>query len=146
MKHKIPLDMYEYDLMPAAQKVYLARYGWHFSKHAYMIAAKQMRKLNKSTGKEEKVPIYTKEEVDALLQKHNITVENKGGYDYVYAAQMCRADNLGGSVPDEAHLAQNVRETCDDIDAGDGTVMRQWLVKMVANGEPVDWEELLEEE
>ena len=138
--------MYEYDLMPAAQKVYLARYGWHFSKHAYMIAAKQMRKLNKSTGKEEKVPIYTKEEVDALLQKHNITIENKGGYDYVFAAQMCRADYLGSSVPDEAHLAMYVHDVCDDVDAAPGTTMRRWVATMVANGDPVDWEELLEED
>lgn len=141
----IALDLYEMEIMPKAQKVYLMRYGWHFSKAAYQYAASLMRKVNKQTEKKEKVPVFTKEEVDALLQKHNIQVENKGGYDYVYAAQMCCADFYGRSVPDEAHLAMYVRDVCDDADAGDGVTMRRWYATMVAKGEPVEWEDLLEE-
>lgn len=143
---KLPLDIYELDIMPRAQKVYLMRYGWHFNKSAYKYAAGMMRKLNKQTGKKEKVAVYTKEEVDALLQKYSITLEDKGGYDYVFAAQMCRADYLGSSVPDEAHLALYVKDVLDDVDAGDGVTMRRWYATMVANGEPVEWEDLLEEE
>lgn len=146
MKNRLPLDIYEMDYMPKAQKVYLMHNGWHFTKNSYLYAARMMRKKNKTTGKMEKVPIYTKEEVDTLLQKYNVTIEEKGGYDYVFSAQMCRADYLGGSVPDEAHLAMYVREVCDDVDAGDGTTMRRWYATMVANGESIDWEELLEED
>lgn len=146
MTMKQALDIYEYDLMSKAQKVYLARHGWHFSKSAYLLASSLMRKVNKATGKKEKVPAYTKEEVDNLLKKHNITIENKGGYDYVFAAQMCKADYLGSSIPDEAHLAMYVKDVCDDIDAGDGTTMRRWYATMIGNGEPIDWEELIEEE
>lgn len=146
MKNRLPLDIYEMDYMPKAQKIYLMHYGWHFNKNSYLYAARMMRKKNKTTGKKERVPIYTKEEVDTLLQKYNITIEDKGGYDYVFAAQMCRADYLGGSVPDEAHLAMYVQEVCDDVDAGDGTTMRRWYATMVANGEPVEWEEMLDEE
>ena len=105
-----------------------------------------MKKLNKQTGKKEKVPMYTREEVDEVLKKHNVSVENKGGYDYVFAAQMCRADYLGSSVPDEQHLALYVKDVCDDVDAGDGVTMRRWYATMVANGEPIEWEDLLEEE
>lgn len=133
-------------MMPRAQKVYLMRYGWHFNKRAYMYASDLMRKRNKQTEKLEKVPRYTKDEVDALLQRNNVQVEHKGGYDYVYAAQMCRADLLGSSVPDEQHLALYIKDTCDDVDGGDGVVMRRWYASMVASGEPVEWEDLLEEE
>lgn len=143
---KLPLDIYELDIMPRAQKVYLMRYGWHFNKSAYKYAASMMKRLNKQTGKKEKVAVYTKEEVDALLQKYNITLEDKGGYDYVFAAQMCRADYLGSSVPDESHLALYVKDVLDDVDAGDGVTMRRWYATMIANGVPVEWEDLIEEE
>lgn len=143
---KLPLDIYELGIMPRAQKVYLMRYGWHFNKSAYKYAASMMRKLNKQTGGPEKLPAYAKSEVDELLKKYNVTIDNKGGYDYVFAAQMCRADYLGSSVPDEQHLALYVKDTCDDVDASDGVIMRKWYAVMVANGEPVEWEDLLEEE
>lgn len=133
-------------MMPREQKVYLMRYGWHFNRAAYEYAAGMMRRKNKSTGKLEKVPRYTKEEVDSILQKYSIQIEQKGGYDYVFAAQMCRADYLGSSVPDEQHLAMYVRDVCDDADMADGTTMRRWYASMVAMGEPVEWEELLGEE
>lgn len=142
----MPLDIYEVDMMPRAQKVYLMRYGWHFNKQAYLYASDLMRKRNKQTEKLEKVPRYTKDEVDALLQRNNVQVEHKGGYDYVYAAQMCRANLLGSSVPDEQHLALYVKDTCDDVGAGDGVVMRKWYASMVGSGEPVEWEDLLEDE
>lgn len=144
--NRMPLDIYEIDMMPRAQKVYLMRYGWHFNKQAYLYASDLMRKRNKQTEKLEKVPRYTKDEVDALLQRHNVQVEHKGGYDYVYAAQMCRADYLGSSIADEQHLALYVKDTCDDADGGDGAIMRKWYASMVGSGEPVEWEDLLEEE
>lgn len=142
----MPLDIYEVDMMPRAQKVYLMRYGWHFNKQAYLYASDLMRKRNKQTEKLEKVPRYTKDEVDALLQRNNVQVEHKGGYDYIYAAQMCRAILLGSSVPDEQHLALYVKDTCDDVGGGDGVVMRKWYASMVGSGEPVEWEDLLENE
>lgn len=142
-KNRMPLDAYELDYMPKAQKMYLMHHGWHFGKNAYEYAASMMRRINKSTGKLEKVPRYTKEEVDALLRKYSIEVEEKGGYDYVYVAQMCKADLYGSSVPDEQHLAMYVKDVCDDADMADGTTMRRWYASMVAMGEPVEWEELL---
>lgn len=142
-KNRMPLDAYELDYMPKAQKIYLMHHGWHFDKNAYEYAASMMRRINKSTGKLEKVPRYSKEDVDALLHKYNIEVEEKGGYDYVYIAQMCKADLYGSSIPDEQHLAMYVKDVCDDADMADGTIMRKWYASMVAMGEPVDWEELL---
>jgi phosphorylcholine metabolism protein LicD len=142
-KNRMPLDAYELDYMPKAQKIYLMHHGWHFDKNAYEYAASMMRRINKSTGKLEKVPRYTKEEVDSLLRKYSIEVEEKGGYDYVYVAQMCKADLYGSSIPDEQHLAMYVKDVCDDADLAEGTIMRKWYASMVAMGEPVEWEELL---
>lgn len=139
----MPLDAYELDYMPKAQRIYLMHHGWHFDKNAYEYAASMMRRINKSTGKLEKVPRYTKEEVDSLLRKYSIEVEEKGGYDYVYVAQMCKADLYGSSIPDEQHLAMYVKDVCDDADMAEGTIMRKWYASMVAMGEPVEWEELL---
>ena len=142
-KNRMPLDAYELEYMPKAQRIYLMHHGWHFDKNAYEYAASMMRRINKSTGKLEKVPRYTKEEVDSLLRKYNIEVEEKGGYDYVYIAQMCKADLYGSSIPDEQHLAMYVKDVCDDADLAEGTIMRKWYASMVAMGEPVEWEELL---
>lgn len=145
-KSKMPLDLHEFTLMPVAQQVYVIANGYHFDKKLYEYAASLMRKMNKQTQKEEKVPIYTKEEVDTLLKKYSIEVENKGNYDYVYAAQMCRADYLGGSVPDEQRLALYVKQVCDDVDAPDGLIYRIWVMKMATMGESIDWYEFVTSE
>lgn len=84
-----------------------------------------------------------KEQVDELLKRFGVQLEDKNGYDYVYAANMCKADYLQGSVPDESHLALNIKETIDDPDAGDGELMRCWYAKTVARGIVVDWEDLV---
>lgn len=146
MRNKQPLDIYEFSLMPVAQQVYIIRTGYHFDKALYMYAASLMRKMNKQTQREEKVPIFTKEEVDAILKRYGVEVENKGNYDYVYVAQMCRADYLGGSVPDEQRLALYVREKCDDIDAPDGLILREWIMKMATMGESIDWHQFVKDD
>lgn len=142
----MPMDLHEFALMPVGQQVYVIGNGYHFDKKLYEYAASLMRKINKQTQKEEKVPVYTKDEVDAILKKYGVEVENKGNYDYVYAAQMCRADYLGGSVTDEHRLAMYVRETCDDVDAPDGLIFRTWVMKMSTMGEPIDWYQFLKAE
>ena len=142
----MPMDLHEFALMPVGQQVYVIANGYHFDKKLYEYAASMMRKMNKQTQKEEKVPVFTKEEVDVILKKFGVEVENKGNYDYVYAAQMCRADYLGGSVPDEQRLAMYVRETCDDVDAPDGLIFRTWVMKMSTMGESIDWYQFLKAE
>ena len=143
-RNKTPLDIYDFELMPRAQKIYIMQNGHHFNKATFEYAASMMRKANKTNGKEEKVPMYSKEEVDSLLKKYNVEVSDKGNYDYVYAAQMCRADYLGSSIADEQKLALYVKDTCDDIDGADGVIFRCWLVKMAAAGESIDFVDFLE--
>lgn len=141
---KLPNDIYDFFLMPREKQQYIILYGRHFNRKMFECAAKMMRK--EKNGELEKVPVFKKEEVDALLKKYNVEVENKGNYDYVYVAQMCRADYLGEGVPDEQRLALYIKNKCDDVDAPEGLVFREWCIKMEALGEPVDWEEFYETE
>lgn len=141
MRQRQPLDLY--DDMPRDMRKYLSNNGWHFNKKACDFAVSLMKKENPSTKKKEKIEPYTKEQVDEMLKKYNVVLENNVGYDYVFVANMCKADYLKSSITDEHHLALYVKDTIDDIDVGDGVTMRRWYSTMVANGEMVDWEEIL---
>jgi hypothetical protein len=141
MRQRQPLDLY--DDMPRDMRKYLSNNGWHFNKKACDFAVSLMKKENQSTKKKEKIEPYTKEQVDEMLKKYNVVLENNVGYDYVFVANMCKADYLKSSITDEHHLALYVKDTIDDIDAGDGVTMRRWYSTMVANGEMVDWDDIL---
>lgn len=143
-KTKIPIDAYDFILMPRAKQNYIMLHGNHFSKDLYEYAASLMFKENKQTGKEEKVQPYTKEEVEAILKKHNIEIKDKGEYDFVYVAQSIKADYWGGSITDEAKLAMHIREVCEDADAPDGLIFKQWCLRQDLLGNPIDWSEFVE--
>lgn len=134
MKHT-PLDTY--DMIPPDMRAYLANYGWHFNKKACDFAVGLMR------DKDGKITPYIKSQVEELLKLHQITLNNDVSYDSTYVANMCKAYCLSSSVPDEKHLAHYVKDTIDNVDAADGTVMRCWYASMVAAGIPVEWSELL---
>ena len=144
MKHKRePLDTYEMEFMPMEMKAYLRNYGFSFSKKACEWAISLLRKENPSTKKEEKIEPWNKEQVDELLKKHNITLENNVGYNYVYVANMLRADKYKSSIPDEQHLAMGVKDVIDDVDASPRLVFKQWITKMDDDGEPIEWSEIM---
>lgn len=130
-----------YDDMPHDMYVYISNNGWHFTKKAAEWASSRMRKKN-SSGKGEKITPYTKEQVDEMLKKYGIELENDTLYDKVYLANMIKADYLGGSIIDEARMAMHIKETLDDFDASDDAVFRCWVAKMIGKGEPIDWEEI----
>lgn len=94
------LDMY--DDFPSGMKAYLSAYGWHFSKAMCDWAISMMEKED-GTGKKIKVQPWTKEQIDEMLKKYNVDVKKKGGYDYVYVANMCKADFLGSSIPHDQY-------------------------------------------
>lgn len=140
MKHT-PLDIYED--MPRAMKAYISHFGWHFNKKAFECAVNQMKRKNPTTGKEESIEPWTKEQVEEMLVKHGIKLENSVMYDAAYQANWCKADLLKSSVPDESHVALFVKDTLDDIDGSDELPFRYWLTKCVALGIPVDFEDLM---
>lgn len=141
---RTPLDIY--DIQPKPMMKYKANNGWHFNPEAVKYAVSLMKKKNPASGKTEPIEPLTKEQVDNLLTKHGIKLENAVGCDHVYVANMCKADFLGSSIIDEKHMAMYIKDVMEDPDAPDGTVMRQWYAKMVADGQPVPWAYFLGDE
>lgn len=117
---------------------YLAENGWHFNKKACEAAVKMMRRRSPS-GRAEALEPWSKEQVDELLQKYGIKLENAIGYDHVYVANMAKADFFKSSLPDEQKVAQYVKDVIDDIDAAAGGVFVCWYAKMILQRLPVDW-------
>lgn len=144
MKHeKIPLDSFEMEFMPIEMKAYLRNNGFSFSKKACEWAVSLLRKENQSTKKEEKIEPWNKDKVDDLLKKHNITLENNVGYNYVYVCNMLIADKYKSSIPDEPHLALGIKDCIDDPDASPRLVFKQWITHMDDSGIPIDWEDII---
>lgn len=133
-----PLDAY--DDYPKSMKKYLRYNGWHFDRSLCEWAVSLMKRKNEK-GDLEPIKSLGKDEVTELLKKHNVKLDNNVGYDFVYVANKCKADYLGSSVPDEKHMALHIKDTIDDVDVGDGSIMREWFAKITSNGESVDWEE-----
>lgn len=125
-------------------KAYLSNFGWHFNKKMCDFAVSLMKKVNSATNKKERIDPITKDKVDELLTRYGIKLDNNALYDYIYVANMCKADFLKSSVPDEQHLALYIKDTIDDPDAPDGTTMRRWYATMIAAGEPIEWDEMLQ--
>ena len=117
---------------------YLRYNGPHFNKKLCQFAVSMMEKKVGSTMV--KITPYTKENVDQILQRNGIKLEHNQLYDYVYVANMCKADFLGSSVVDENHLAKYVKDVIDDADAYDGIVFDRWYADMCRKGIAIDWE------
>lgn len=125
-----------YSKLPKDMISYLDNYGFHFNKKACEWACKLMK------GKK-KWPMMEKAEVEELLKKHNVVLENNKLYDFVFVANMAKSDYWQSSIADDAHLALFVKDYIDDEDASDETAFRRWLATLVGNGEPVEWSELI---
>lgn len=136
------VDLTQYDIKPEGMINYLRYNGPHFSAKLFAFAVKQMTKKD-MRGIVSSVEPYTKEQVDALLKRYNITLKNNQLYDAVYVATMCRADFLGSSVTDEYHLALYVKDVIDDVDGYDGIVFNRWYADMCRKGIVIDWEEVI---
>lgn len=124
-------------------KKYLRHYGWHFNKKANDYAVSLMKKKNPSTGQKEKIEPLSKDAVDELLKRNGVKLENNVGYDYVYVANMVKADRWKSSVEDEMHHALSIKDEIDDDDQADGFIMSRWYSDMIRKGIPVMWEDLL---
>ena len=129
--------------MPREMKSYLRLNGWHFNKRANDYAVSLMRRKNPMTGKSEKIEALSKEVVDDLLKRNNVSLENNVGYDYVYVANMVKADMWKSSVEDEKHHVLAIKDFIDDEDQADGYIMHRWYSDMVRKGIPIVWEDLL---
>jgi hypothetical protein len=130
-----------YDEIPDGMKLYLNNYGCHFNKKLCKEAVSRM--YTKTGVKKEHITPYTKEEVEELLDKHNINIKRNKLYDAVYVASMCKADFLGKSVPDEQHLAMYIKDVLDDVDAEEGYVFNRFYADCMFMNNPIDWEDMV---
>ena len=130
-------DLTQYDVKPQSMVNYLSYNGPHFNKKLCEFAVGLMEK--KIGSMMVKITPYTKVEVDNLLKANNVQIKGGQLYDHVYVANMCKADFLGSSVPDEKHLAKYVKDVIDDDDAYDGIVFNRWYADMSKKGIPINW-------
>lgn len=122
------------------EEEYAARHGRHFNDKLLAYAAGQMRKRDAETGKERRIVPFSKADVDAMLARNGVKLDNPGGLDYVYVANMAKADFWKSSIDDERHLALYVKDVIDDCDAGEEAVFDRWLA---GAGDDVPWDELV---
>lgn len=121
-----------------SKEMYLAENGWHFNKKACEYAVQYLKDRNKKPIKP-----YSKEEVDELLKRQNVSLENNKGWDYVYVANMAKSDMDGSPLSDDKSIAAYIKIVIDDADAADGEIMACWYVKMLRRHIPIDWEMFL---
>ena len=130
------------DLKPEGYKAYRKRHGKHFSEELCQFAVSMMTRQDEQ-GNDLPISPMDKEEVERILNDYNIRLRNNKEYDHVFAANMCKADYLGDSVPDLEHLARYVRNAIDDSDGYDGIVFERWVSDMVNKKVEVPWENFL---
>lgn len=139
-------DIERAQLEPSGYAEYMATYGGHFSKKMCEWAVGMMKVEEKRPNGEKrkkKLEPWSKEEVDNLLVRYGITLENDKGYDKVYVANMCKADFLGKSVPGENEAAMYVKDLLDDPDGYDELVFNRFMMDCMGRGIPIMWEDML---
>ena len=125
---------------PSGMEQYLEYYGWHFSKKMCEWASGKMYK-KKANGEKEYITPFTKESLEPLVRRFGIKTEIT--YDAVYIANMCKADLLGSSVPDDLHLCMYVKDTVEDPDAYEGMIFTRFFADCIGSGTPIDWEDMM---
>jgi len=138
---KEALDVH--DVLPQDMIDYISNYGRHFNSKLLKFAVSKMKRASSEGGELTTITPLSKEEVDKLLKAHSVTLNNNVLYDYVFVANMCKADYYGDSVPDDYHMARYIKNTIDDPDAADGTTFTKWYASTRRAGEPIDWEAVL---
>lgn len=130
-----------YDEIPEAMKEYINNYGCHFNKKLCREAVSRMYK--EEDGVEKPLKPYTKEQIENLLVANGIEVKRNKLYDACYVGNMCAADYLGKSVPDERHLAMFIRDMIDDPDAESGFIFNRFYADTVYMNDPIEWEDMI---
>ena len=94
--------------------------------------------------KEGKITPITKEKLDELLKRYNVTLEKDNGYNAVYAVNMARADYMGSSIQNEQMLALFVKDYIDDPDyPSTEKAFRHFFADMMGMGVAINWEDML---
>lgn len=132
-------DLTQYDIKPQSMINYLRYNGPHFNEKLLKFAVQNMCKKDNV-----KIIPFQKEVIDQKLRITGIKLDNNQLYDYVFAANMCKADYLGSSVPDDdRHLCLFIKDIIDDPDGYDGLLFNRWYADMCRKGIVINWEEMI---
>ena len=137
------MNILMFDGIPEEAYSYLGNYGFHFNKKACELAVSMMSKREAGTGKSVPQDMVSKEDVDAMLVKHGINLDNDCMYDATYVANMLMSDMYKSSIPDEQHLVLGIKDLIDDTDQRDGYLFVRWYSNVLFNGNPIDWSALI---
>ena len=140
---KTRMNLLMFDGIPEEAYRYTGNYGFHFNKKACEFAVSMMSKRDAGTEKSVPQDMVSKEDVDAMLVKHGINLDNDCMYDATYVANMLMSDMYKSSIPDEQHLALGIKDLIDDIDQRDGYLFVRWYSNVLFNGNPIDWSTLV---
>ena len=86
------MNILMFDGIPEEAHSYLGNYGFHFNRKACEFAVSMMSRRDGSTGKSVPLEMVSKDEVEAMLTKHNVKLENDCMYDSTYVANMLMSD------------------------------------------------------
>lgn len=123
-----------FDTMPQDMRAYLSNYGWHFNKHLCEWAISLMRDKNKA-----KLSLYDREKVESMLKQHGIEIPMEQIYDAMYVLHMARADHIGSSIADDAHLAKFVGDYLNDPDGYNEVALTRFYADCIGKGIGIDW-------
>lgn len=110
---------------------YIQKHGAHFNDKLLEFAINIMKQKHKDF-----VPMG-KESVDKLFAQY------KNDLDYVYIANMCKADYYGSSIKDDEHLALFIKDTIEDDDAYEGRAFYRWYTDMCKQNIDIDWDNMI---
>ena len=128
-----------YDITPKGMDAYMASHGRHFSKPMLEWAVSMMR-----DRKGDKIPLADKKKVDDLMKAYGVEIKNNEGYyDPIYVYHMAKADYMGSSISDEAHLIRFVKDYCDDPDGNPTRAFDEFYINCIAKGIDFPWQDLI---
>lgn len=135
MKYRAPLDTY--DKLPEDMQTYLRHNGWHFNKKMVEFATEHMKKDG------QRIEPWSNEEVASMIKANGITLKEPINSDHAFVANMAKADFYGSSLPDEASIANFVKDYTEDEDQADGFILNRFYADCVRNGIRIPWEEMV---
>lgn len=116
---------------------YMEHYKGHFSKKMAEWAISMMERDG------QKIQPYPLEEVESMIAPFRNKIGDECIYDAWYLANMTKADYLGSSLADKAHVALFVKDTLCDPDGEPEMVLACFRAKCDVKRIPIYWERML---
>ena len=116
---------------------YMERYKGHFSKKMAEWAISMMERDGR------KIEPYSLEETNAMLAPYKNLIGEECVYDAWYLVNMAKADYLGSSLADKAHIALFAKDTLCDPDGEPEMVLACFRAKCDIKRIPIYWERML---